>query len=494
MPRLSLYKPTKGNDDSFINRRMSEMFTVGGVDVYIHLYLGPLATANVSPTEPGNSSPLSTGITGIQDLLFLENRDRKYDTSVYTMRTIYRVNDNDFDLTQFGLFLTGDTMFAVFHYDDMVSTLGRKLMIGDVLEMPNLVDFYPLDDSLPVALKRFYTVADATRSAEGFAPTYWPHLWRCKLQPLVDSQEYADIINQIKAGTNTDKTIGQVMSTYQKYIDINDAIVSRAESDVPKSGYDTSSFYALPVNDDDTPGDPDGDDASNIIEDASQVATDSSSATLNPKTVVKGYLTGDGIPPNGATVAAGLAFPYAPMLGDYFLRLDYLPNRLFRFDSSRWVKVEDALRTNLTPGSQNQTQLSRFVNDPGSLYENPIGNDAFIVSNTYVPFTSGCTSSFNISTGNLITKLSYSSTIGTQVYVNGVAINSGQTDTVISGGGQPADGIDPIVVANFSGNAGFTISTNVYTYGDEIIYTMYSRVVPQRQSLSQALRPSADNE
>ena len=147
MPRLSLYKPTKGNDYKFFDKRISEMFTVGGVDVNVHKYLGPLDQGFVSNTEPGGTS-----LTSIQDLLFLENRDRKYDTSIYTMRTIYRINDNDFDLTQFGLFLTGDTMFAVFHLSDMVQTIGRKLMVGDVLELPNLKDLYPLDDTLPVAL------------------------------------------------------------------------------------------------------------------------------------------------------------------------------------------------------------------------------------------------------------------------------------------------------------------------------------------------------
>jgi hypothetical protein len=74
-------------------------------------------------------------LLGIQDLLFLENRDRKYDTSVYTMRTIYRLNDNDFDLTQFGLFLTGDTMFAVFHLNDMIDNIGRKIIVGDVIRI-----------------------------------------------------------------------------------------------------------------------------------------------------------------------------------------------------------------------------------------------------------------------------------------------------------------------------------------------------------------------
>ena len=166
------------------------------------------------------------------------------------MRTIYRVNDNDFDLTQFGLFLTGDTMFAVFHLTDMVEMLGRKLMVGDVLELPNLKEFYPLDDNITTALKRFYVVNDATRAAEGFAPTYYPHLWRVKLQPLVDSQEYKDIIDRIdeenadngdnqgiipgvpgsESGGNED--IGGI---FDKLNEINDAVIERAEEDVPKS-------------------------------------------------------------------------------------------------------------------------------------------------------------------------------------------------------------------------------------------------------------------
>ena len=77
MPRLSLYRPNKGSDYQFFDRRISEMFTVGGVDINLHKYLGPVNQPFVSNTEPGIS-----GITSIQDMLFLENRDRKYDTSV----------------------------------------------------------------------------------------------------------------------------------------------------------------------------------------------------------------------------------------------------------------------------------------------------------------------------------------------------------------------------------------------------------------------------
>ena len=76
-----------------------------------------------------------------------------------------------------------------------------------------------------------------------------------------------------------------------------------------------------------------------------------------------GYLTGDGIAPNGLPVTPGISFPPGAQEGDFALRLDYFPNRLFRFNGARWVKYEDNVRTNLTPGSQNQTLRSGFVNN-----------------------------------------------------------------------------------------------------------------------------------
>jgi hypothetical protein len=476
MPRLSLYRPEKGNDYKFMDRRISEMFTVGGVDIHLHKYIGPIDQTFASNTEPGTSSTLSTGVTGIQDLLFLENRDRKYDTSVYTMRTVYRINDNDFDLTQFGLFLTGDTMFAVFHLNDMIETIGRKIMIGDVMELPNLKDFNPLDQNIPVALKRYYVVNDATRAAEGFAPTWYPHLWRVKLQPLVDSQEYKDIINNITAGDNTTSSIADVLSTYNKYIGINDAIVTRAETDVPASGYDTSTLYTVPINADGTLGVPTGLDASSNANVSSN--SYSSSSTVTPGAKVEGYLTSDGLPPNGTSVAAGISFPHSPVVGDYYLRLDYVPNRLFRYDGKRWTKIEDAVRTNLTPGVQNITQRSGFVNDTNKFYSNSIVWDGIRVSSPYIPSANSATLSFtlgNIATGNIstiVTKTMYSSTYGVKTKVNSLII--------------------PNTMGNTLGNVSFTISSPL-AVGSVLEYTVYRHVVNERQSLSQALRPTADN-
>ena len=80
-----------------------------------------------------------------------------------------------------------------------------------------------------------------------------------------------------------------------------------------------------------------------------------------------GYLTGDGLPPNGAPVTPGVVFPRDPREGDFCLRLDYMPNRLFRFDGAHWVKFEDRVRTNITPSHTNDTEHYGFYNNPGDI-------------------------------------------------------------------------------------------------------------------------------
>ena len=81
-------------------------------------------------------------------------------------------------------------------------------------------------------------------------------------------------------------------------------------------------------------------------------------------------MTGDGQAPNGLPVYSGIAFPTNPLVGEYALRTDYLPNRLFRWDGRRWVKIEDNVRTTLTPGPNNQTQRSGFVNNTNTFTNN----------------------------------------------------------------------------------------------------------------------------
>lgn len=365
MPRLSLWKDGQhSNDYRFFDRRISEMFTLGGTGILVHKYLGTFS-ANVADATPTTPFYNNVSAQNIQDLLFLENRDRKYDPDVYVMRGIYQVQDNSFDLSQFGLFLQTGTLFMTFHINDMVQNLGRKLMNGDVLELQHLTDYNSLDNTVPVALKRFFVVSDCQFASEGFTPTWWPHLWRVKLNPMTDSQEYKDILNTILSDpTNANSApIGDYLSNLNKYLDINDAVIEQAETDLPKSGYDTSVLYTKAVDTNGKPGEPPG--AGSV--DSTQVRADNTLTTadraaLSSTDKVHGYLSGDGLAPNGMAMGSGIVFPVLPDVGDYFLRLDYLPNRLFRYDGRRWNKIEDAVRTSLTPG-ENKTQLGSFINN-----------------------------------------------------------------------------------------------------------------------------------
>ncbi len=153
------------------------------------------------------------------------------------------------------------------------------------------------------------------------------------------------------------------MSQYNKNIEINDAIIAQAEEEVPESGYDTSRFYVVPTDENGKALNPKGktsDDTSLVSDDSEN---DTSNTRVTPSRDQQGYLVGDGLAPNGFPVSSGTTFPTSPVQGDFALRLDYKPNRLFRYDGTRWVKVEDDIRTSLTPGASNQTQRSGFVNN-----------------------------------------------------------------------------------------------------------------------------------
>ena len=368
MARLSLWKDGKHtNDYKFMDRRISEMFTIGGTGVLLNKYLGPIQQTDTNDaTQPTYANQSEQNI---QDLLWVENRDRKYDQDVYKMRGIYQRGDQDFDLSQFGLFLQTGTIFMVFHLRDMVDMIGRKLIAGDVLELQHLKDYDALSQDVPAALKRYYVVGDASFASEGFSPTWWPHLWRVKLNPMVDSQEYKDILNNIAAGPDTTTPVGDILSTLSTYQNINNAVVTQAEVDVPLSGYDTSNIYTLATTADGSLA------VSELSTDGNVITADNSNITsdlgvASPAKKVQGYLTGNGQAPNGLPTGAGVSFPETPNEGDYFLRLDYMPNRLFRFNGNRWLKIEDNVRTTLTPGTDNKTQRMSYVNNNNTFTDN----------------------------------------------------------------------------------------------------------------------------
>ena len=362
MPRLSIFKPEKGNDYKFFDRNIREMFTVGGTDLHLHKYLGPYDQGDTnkdgpaSPTQPQYSGD-SLNERTIQDLLFLENRDRKYDADIYTIRGIYNVQDVDFNLSQFGMFLQNDTLFLTVHLNDIVERIGRKPMSGDVLEFPHMKEDYSLDESIPIALKRYYVIEDVNRAAEGFSQTWWPHLLRLKLKSLVDSQEYKDILGD----ATTEGSLASYMSTYNREKTISDQVLKQAEEDSPKAGFNYKQYYVAPI-----------DERGNIRTDNVNTEEDRASSDQTVNAVIDTpasshygfYLDGDGVAPNGNPAGFGISFPTTGVdKGDYFLRTDYLPNRLFRYDGTRWVKIEDSVRITHSNTDTRSTQKTGFVNN-----------------------------------------------------------------------------------------------------------------------------------
>ena len=361
MPRISLYKPEKGKDYDFLDKTITEMFTVGGTDVFVHKYLGPKNPdeADATPSQPRYDAVKETNI---QDMLFMENRDRKYDPDIYVMRGIYNTQDVDFDMSQFGLFLTNDTLFMTIPINYSVKTLGRKIMPGDVLELPHLKDEHALND-YQVALKRFYVVEDVNRAAEGFSQTWYPHLYRVKMKQIVDSQEFKDILD-LPTEEGSSQTLRDVLSTYDKEMQINNAILNQAEADSPQSGYDTTSLYTLQT---DAEGKPELVTTDINTLDASTAGEFTDRVNQTPdREGYQGYLLGDGIPPNGEAFGHGTGFPTATTKGDYFLRTDLMPNRLFRFDGQRWVKMEDKVRMDLSNKDTRNTHKTGFINNTNS--------------------------------------------------------------------------------------------------------------------------------
>ena len=99
MPRLSLWRQEKSNDYNFFDSNIREQFEVGGTAFLVHKYLGPENVGEQNdPSQPNHyASTNGASEVTIQDMLLMENRDRKYDPDIYELRGLYNVSDNDFD-------------------------------------------------------------------------------------------------------------------------------------------------------------------------------------------------------------------------------------------------------------------------------------------------------------------------------------------------------------------------------------------------------------
>tara|TARA_Y100000034_G_scaffold70208_1_gene84698 strand:- start:5707 stop:6639 length:933 start_codon:yes stop_codon:yes gene_type:complete len=309
MPRLSLWRQDKSNDYNFFDANIREQFDIGGTAFLVHKYLGPENVGEQSDSSQPNHHGSTDGSSEIkiQDMLLMENRDRKYDPDIYELRGIYNVSDNDFDLSQFGFFLTADNLFVSFHINDMINKLGRKLMSGDVLELPHLRDDTLLDQDKN-GINKFYVVEDANRSSEGFSQTWFPHVWRVKVGPMNDTQEFQDIMEN-----DTD-----ILSTYKAEIEISEAVENGA-TDSYDGEIKTDHLYGF----------------------------ESSTAY------------------GAVSLSKGNRFPANPTEGQEFLRTDFNPPRTYTRSGNKWIYTASP-KADYTWEGQTFPQ-SRFINNKGTI-------------------------------------------------------------------------------------------------------------------------------
>jgi hypothetical protein len=230
-------------------------------------------------------------------------------------------------------------------------------------------------------MPRFFVVEEVDRPSECYSATWYPHLYRLKLKKLTDSQQYSDILDK-PAGEDTSYALRELLSTRTKELEITDAIVRQAELDAPMSGFETRQFYTLAI--DEITG-----DKILMTVDSDSIDTSYSSQTINGlsninvssvnavplRTGYTGYLFGDGYPPNGYVFGTGIRFPQNAAENDFYLRIDFLPNRLFKFNGHRWLKVEDNVRMTMTNTDNRQTLKTGFINNSKFMYTEELAVD-----------------------------------------------------------------------------------------------------------------------
>ena len=171
-----------------------------------------------------------------------------------------------------------------------------NLTIGDVIELPHLREV-GLDGRVA---NRWFEVKDITWSPGGYDPTYQRHVIGVILQPLRHQQEFLDLFENVK--DEYGKTLEEQISNKAGVMASTEAIQNKAGEHASTTGWDTTVMWFDPDHPSQKPY----------------------------------RWTDDGTPPNGEPVSQGPNFPAGAADGDWHLRIDLDPARLYRLQSGRW--------------------------------------------------------------------------------------------------------------------------------------------------------------
>ncbi len=278
-----------------------------------------------------------TSLDNVQDMIFLENRDRDYANISVAIKARYDLLDVSTELTKFGIDLPTQYIFTV-SFARMVELLGRPIVIGDLLELPSETQY----DATLRPVKKWLEVTDCTWSLDGYTPGWKPLLYKITAEPALASQETMDVFKQNKGYDqfSDDEFLNTVLPTQNLGNEASDAIETKSKEDVPEVGADTSGTQSG-MNQFNEIGSYDGRD----------------------------YGVEDGLPPNNLPYTEGLAFIPSPADQAYH-RLTYpqhlqLPPKLYQWNHTkhRWVYLETDRRREQ---SSHKPSVDRILNSANS--------------------------------------------------------------------------------------------------------------------------------
>ncbi len=177
----------------------------------------------------------------------------------------------------------------------MESQLGRRFIIGDVLEFPHLKDISVTGNVAP----KLYEVARVMKAPTGWDARYTNHILGLILRPVRDQQEFIQIMER---KDQYGKTVADQVSVAMNILKMNEALADKAAELAPQSVRNTEDIFV----------DPD-----------------------NKKKGIDMW-TDDGQAPDGIYFDKGPEFPLNPTNFDYFLRTDMYPNRMYQFYEGIW--------------------------------------------------------------------------------------------------------------------------------------------------------------
>jgi hypothetical protein len=294
-----------------------------------------------------------TQISNVQDRLFLENRNRDYQTPALVIKGSYDLIDTQTELSRFGIELPSQTMYITISFNMCVRTIGRPLVIGDIIEMPSETQY----SATLEPIKKYMEVTDVGWSTEGYTPGWKPTMLRVVAQPMIASQEtqdiFGDLVGQVDSSGLFDEDDGQ-HPVYQDYSEIGQTVEEEAvqEERAPQRGRDSGNEIAQFSEEE--------------VQRATDVGISITKIGLNPT----GLYVEDAMPPNGEDFTMGDTFPTSPTDGDYH-RMTYsglaedVPDRLYRYSTAkgRWVYLETDRRHEF---DGQRKKLQEFITSPQS--------------------------------------------------------------------------------------------------------------------------------